>query len=256
MEVFLFGTCVAYVENLLSLCRFFSVRTMKNKVTSTFLFALLVAGGLLAMYFLPVLKVGGYTLRKVDLLSDLRPDPVEEVLADSDSLVLPPVVKPAFVDTCKTGMTCIEDYADSTMRGMSHFYEALSACPTLHRPVRIAYFGDSFIEGDILTADLRAMLQSRFGGCGVGYVPVTSRVAGFRPTVKHTFSGWKTHSVTDSVGFNRRLQDLSNHYVFLLFCFARLHPAFGCTQSGSGYGFVCFCRRQPVTGSYGAGGYT
>lgn len=107
MEVFLFGTCVAYVENLLSLCRFFSVRTMKNKVTSTFLFALLVAGGLLAMYFLPVLKVGGYTLRKVDLLSDLRPDPVEEVLADSDSLVLPPVVKPAFVDTCKTGMTCI-----------------------------------------------------------------------------------------------------------------------------------------------------
>ena len=214
MEVFLFGTCVAYVENLLSLCRFFSVRTMKNKVTSTFLFALLVAGGLLAMYFLPVLKVGGYTLRKVDLLSDLRPDPVEEVLADSDSLVLPPVVKPAFVDTCKTGMTCIEDYADSTMRGMSHFYEALSACPTLHRPVRIAYFGDSFIEGDILTADLRAMLQSRFGGCGVGYVPVTSRVAGFRPTVKHTFSGWKTHSVTDSVGFNRRLQDLSNHYYY------------------------------------------
>ena len=214
MEVFLFGTCVAYVENLLSLCRFFSVRTMKNKVTSTFLFALLVAGGLLAMYFLPVLKVGGYTLRKVDLLSDLRPDPVKEVLADSDSLVLPPVVKPAFVDTCKTGMTCIEDYADSTMRGMSHFYEALSACPTLHRPVRIAYFGDSFIEGDILTADLRAMLQSRFGGCGVGYVPVTSRVAGFRPTVKHTFSGWKTHSVTDSVGFNRRLQDLSNHYYY------------------------------------------
>ena len=214
MEVFLFGTCVAYVENLLSLCRFFSVRTMKNKVTSTFLFALLVAGGLLAMYFLPVLKIGGYTLRKVDLLSDLRPDPVEEVLADSDSLVLPPVVKPAFVDTCKTGMTCIEDYADSTMRGMSHFYEALSACPTLHRPVRIAYFGDSFIEGDILTADLRAMLQSRFGGCGVGYVPVTSRVAGFRPTVKHTFSGWKTHSVTDSVGFNRRLQDLSNHYYY------------------------------------------
>ena len=214
MEVFLFGTCVAYVENLLSLCRFFSVRTMKNKVTSTFLFALLVAGGLLAMYFLPVLKIGGYTLRKVDLLSDLRSDPVEEVLADSDSLVLPPVVKPAFVDTCKTGMTCIEDYADSTMRGMSHFYEALSACPTLHRPVRIAYFGDSFIEGDILTADLRAMLQSRFGGCGVGYVPVTSRVAGFRPTVKHTFSGWKTHSVTDSVGFNRRLQDLSNHYYY------------------------------------------
>ena len=185
---------------------------MKNKVTATFVFALLVTGGLLAMYFLPTLKVDGYTLRKVDLLSDLRPEPVEEVLCDSDSLELLPVVKPVFVDTCKTGMVCIEDYSDSTMRGMSHFYDALARRASSRRPVRIAYFGDSFIEGDILTADLRAMLQSRFGGCGVGYVPVTSRIAGFRPTVRHEFSGWQSHSVTDSIGFNRQLQDLSNHY--------------------------------------------
>lgn len=185
---------------------------MKNKVTATFVFVLLVTGGLLAMYFLPAMKVDGYTLRKVDLLSDLRFDPVEEVLADSDSLALPPIIKPVFVDTCKTGMVCIEDYSDSTMRGMSHFYDALEQSASARRPVRIAYFGDSFIEGDILTSDLRAMLQSRFGGCGVGYVPVTSRVAGFRPTVRHEFSGWQSHSVTDSVGFNHRLQDLSNHY--------------------------------------------
>ncbi len=194
--------------------RFLVRRTMKNKVTATFVFALLVTGGLLAMYFLPAIQIDGYTLRKVDLLSDLRPEPIEEVCSDSDSLAFFPVVKPVFVDTCKTGMTCIEDYADSTMRGMSHFYDALAQCATLNRPVRIAYFGDSFIEGDILTSDLRAMFQSRFGGCGVGYVPITSRVAGFRPTVRHEFSGWKSHSVTDSVGFNRRLQDLSNHYYF------------------------------------------
>ena len=180
---------------------------MKNKVTATFVFALLVTGGLLAMYFLPTLKVDGYTLRKVDLLSDLRPEPVAEVLCDSDSLELLPVVKPVFVDTCKTGMVCIEDYSDST-----HFYDALAQRASSRRPVRIAYFGDSFIEGDILTADLRAMLQSRFGGCGVGYVPITSRIAGFRPTVRHEFSGWQSHSVTDSIGFNRQLQDLSNHY--------------------------------------------
>ena len=159
------------------------------------------------MYFLPALKVDGYTLRKVDLLSDLRPEPVEEVLCDSDSLELLPVVKPVFVDTCKTGMVCIEDYSDSTMRGMSRFYDALAQRASSRRPVRIAYFGDSFIEGDILTADLRAMLQSRFGGCGVGYVPVTSRIAGFRPTVRHEFSGWQSHSVTDSIEFNRQLQD-------------------------------------------------
>lgn len=66
--------------------RFLVRRTMKNKVTATFVFALLVTGGLLAMYFLPAIQIDGYTLRKVDLLSDLRPEPIEEVCSDSDSL--------------------------------------------------------------------------------------------------------------------------------------------------------------------------
>ena len=68
-------------------------------------------------------------------------------------------MKPSFVDTCRAGMTCIEDYSDSTMRGMTRFYQALDELAKAPRPVRIAYFGDSFIEADILTADLREMLQ-------------------------------------------------------------------------------------------------
>ena len=96
--------------------------------------------------------------------------------------------------------------------GMGAFYEALENRASLNRPVRIAYFGDSFIEGDILTADLRTLFQQKFGGRGVGYVPVTSRIAGFRPTVKHTFSGWESHAITDSVAFHRSMQDISNHY--------------------------------------------
>ena len=132
---------------------------MKNKISFTFLFTLLVVVGLLALHYLPPVKVNDKPLRKVDLLADLRPDIVE--VADSDTVLLPPVVKPTFVDTCKTGITCIEDYSDSTMRGMTHFYEALTNRSTLNRPVRIAYFGDSFIEADILTGDLRAMLQNK-----------------------------------------------------------------------------------------------
>ncbi|HMG82078.1 MAG TPA: hypothetical protein VK559_03505 [Ferruginibacter sp.] len=54
--------------------------------------------------------------------------------------------------------------------------------------IRIAYFGDSFIEGDLITQDLRKELQDSFGGCGVGFVPITSIVAGFRQTVTHEFS--------------------------------------------------------------------
>lgn len=78
--------------------------------------------------------------------------------------------------------------------------------------MRIAYFGDSFIEADILTADLRAMLQERYGGCGVGFVTITSPVNGYRPTVRHSFGGWQSHSVTDSVFFDRGKQGVSGHY--------------------------------------------
>ena len=186
---------------------------MKNRVTAVFFLAVCVVTGLLALHFLPSLSVGGKPLRKVDLLSDIRPDKV--VPADTGTVVLPPPpVRPAFVDTCRKGMECIEDYVDSTARGMSRFYEALGECERTGRPVRIAYFGDSFIEADILTGDLRRMFQKRFGGSGVGYVSVTTRIAGFRPTVRQSFEGWESHSITDSVRFDRSMQDMSNRYAF------------------------------------------
>lgn len=179
----------------------------KNFLPYTALLAGLVLVVLLLLYCLPRIEWGGHQLRQVDLLGDVRPLP--SVPADSLLPDLPPV-RPAFVDSCPEGMTCIEDYGDSTGCGMTGFYRALDEVGW--RPVRIAYFGDSFIEGDILTADLRALLQERFGGCGVGYVDITSRVTFFRPTVSHTFSGWESHAWTDSTGFDRQQQGLSGHY--------------------------------------------
>lgn len=59
------------------------------------------------------------------------------------------------------------------------------------KKIRIAYFGDSMVEGDLVTQDLRRMLQDSFGGSGVGFVPITSIVAGFRQTITHSFtSNW------------------------------------------------------------------
>lgn len=185
---------------------------MKNKLHYTFFFSFLVTLGLIALHYLPDLSIWGMRLRKVDLLADVRADENVVDSLSSDSILQLPVVKPAFVDTCKSGVECIQDYSDSTAYGMSHFYQSLSSMKDLKRSVRIAYFGDSFIEGDILTADLRNMLQKEFGGRGVGYVPVTSKFPGFRPTVKHSFSGWTSHNVTDSVGFVKSRQDISNHY--------------------------------------------
>lgn len=186
---------------------------MKNYLKYSLGLTLLVLAGLIVLHWLPGITIDGHTLRRVDLLSDIRP-PVsdEEGTADADSLPPVPKVKPVFVDTCRTGLTCIEDYSDSTLRGMTPFYRALDNVASESRPVRVAVFGDSFIEADIFTADLREMLQKRYGGCGVGFVSITSMTNGFRPTVRHSFGGWSSHAVTDSVYFDPKKQGVSGHY--------------------------------------------
>lgn len=61
--------------------------------------------------------------------------------------------------------------------------------------LRIAYYGDSIIEGDLITGKLRMELQSMHQGSGVGMVGITSIVAGFRQTIKHSFSrNWESIS--------------------------------------------------------------
>lgn len=185
---------------------------MKNYLKYSLGLIVFVMIALIAMHWLPAITIDGHTMRRVDLLSDVRPSKSDMEELDTDSLPPVPAVKSIFVDTCRTGMTCIEDYSDSTLRGMTPFYRALDEVSSKGRLVRIAVFGDSFIEADIFTADLREMLQKRFGGCGVGFVTITSMTNGYRPTVRHTFEGWSSHAVTDSVYFDRRKQGISGHY--------------------------------------------
>lgn len=84
--------------------------------------------------------------------------------------------------------------------GLQHFFAQLRQRGSLHRPIRIAVLGDSFIEGDIFTGALRSALQSRYGGAGVGWMPITSETAGFRQTIRHEFKGWKDHNQLHAKG--------------------------------------------------------
>lgn len=85
----------------------------------------------------------------------------------------------------------IEDYTVGGI-GLSHLRSALANSSS---PARIAVIGDSYIEGDILTMDLRANLQNIYGGSGVGYVPLQSELTGFRVSVSEKCSGWTTHDI-------------------------------------------------------------
>ncbi|MGN0191405.1 MAG: hypothetical protein ACI39U_07090, partial [Candidatus Cryptobacteroides sp.] len=67
--------------------------------------------------------------------------------------------------------------------------------PVESRMVRIAFMGDSFIEGDILTCNLREHLQSDFGGAGVGFVPCQLPFKIYRRTASADGSGWKNYGI-------------------------------------------------------------
>jgi hypothetical protein len=61
--------------------------------------------------------------------------------------------------------------------------------------VRIAYYGDSMTDGDLIVQDVRNNYQERFGGNGVGFVSITSESAASRGSIKAVYSkNWKTQS--------------------------------------------------------------
>lgn len=79
---------------------------------------------------------------------------------------------------------------------LSRFYEKLYQLElTKKGNVRIGYFGDSMNDGDLIVQDVRLALQDKYGGQGVGFVPITSLSAQSRYSVIHKYSSnWKTQT--------------------------------------------------------------
>lgn len=195
---------------------FFNVLMKKNYLHHVLWLVLIILIALLAAYWLPGIDIAGVEMRRVDMLSEITGVDNGDNEADSVNLMLSDSIieahKPEFVDSCRSGMTCIEDYSDDK-RGMSPFYEALRSSKS--RPVRIAVLGDSYIEGDIFTADLRNMLQDTYGGCGVGFVPMSSETSGFRRSVIHKFGGWKEFSaVANHKRYDHNISIISGRYFY------------------------------------------
>jgi len=109
------------------------------------------------------------------------------------------------------GVTPILDYSQGQPGGMYYFYQQLARARQMGRPVRIAYYGDSFIEGDIFTQDLRELLQDQFGGSGVGWVDCASQVHGFRQSVSHSFSGITEYEIVKRP-FSNANQGIAQRY--------------------------------------------
>jgi hypothetical protein len=153
---------------------------------------------LLLLQFVPEKMVDKLNIRKIDILSDIRKDTLD-VAGDAEFVNFPQPPPPKQDIPCPPGMVCFEDYSKNN-NGLDNFFKALDS--KSKKTVRVAFFGDSYIEGDIFSADLRNNLQSEYGGKGVGFVPLSSQIASFRKTVKHSFSGWNSRSIIDSKDYS------------------------------------------------------
>lgn len=203
----------------------------KNNVSIRIaVFTLAVILGIAGLSLVPPFSLFGMEFERVDILSELRPagttlnteedytanfDLLEQELAvaaahicDADTIAEPIPVRyewivskaPAHrakqllssdIAPSNSEVHDFEDFDTLAVTRLDAFIDKLAE----GKSVRIAFMGDSFVEGDILTSDLREELQSRFGGRGVGFVTADIPFSTVRKSVKRSSSNWKTYSV-------------------------------------------------------------
>ena len=212
----------------------------ENYTFNGWIAAAALVGVLVAVSFIPPRTLGGVKIRRANILSDIfdfddtparSPESAvfneEEFQVDMtegaeriDADTLPPRVQTLFEweigrdttlraevlpDTaCTRRIVAIEEYDSLRPDGMRAFYDTVLLA---RRPVRIAVLGDSFIEGDILTADLRERLQETYGGGGTGFAPMASPLTAFRRTVKTVSKGWTSYNIMQRKKTPQTLRD-------------------------------------------------
>lgn len=180
------------------------METNKNYFFQAFLLLIISAGAFIAFKtILPkkLLEQAKLETKNVVidslLLDAIQEDssPVNALVDEKDSLIKKVITYKA---NPKSGVKYAAENFEN-YKGYQHlisFYEKLEKLEaTKIGKIRIAYFGDSMNDGDMIVQDIRRLFQEQFGGQGVGFVNITSESANSRATIKHEFStNWKTQS--------------------------------------------------------------
>lgn len=185
----------------------------------------MIATALVALVVLSLLPWGhvtGHRLKDFSLVSDLHPrqtagfitheeldpdlellDALSEAEDKAEVVDLPlevaaarqelpepePLPDDFVVPTDDSGLVMIEDYSPDKS-GLHRLRLAFDKASSGGK-MRIAMVGDSYIEGDILSQDIRAGLQDAFGGSGVGYLAAYTPFPGYRQSVTQSGDGWE-----------------------------------------------------------------
>ena len=158
---------------------------------------------------------------KVDILSDIKisiipplksgPTPLRYA-SHSDSLAVP---YQAHSDSLSFNQyllpgVIVDFKADTTRPVLPKMMQKLAALNRGEKvKLRIAWFGDSLIEGDLITQTVRELMQNQFSGNrGVGFVSCKSVTAGYRISATARSTGFwldenfKTRSFKDPLFFS------------------------------------------------------
>ncbi len=171
----------------------------QNKKVVTFTFAavfVLLVGSVLAEIYgnqFPLLK-------RVSLISDIIHNPASQPkqtpVAQKPSGPVTPQDKTSFADYT-TPRTIVHFNTEKNIPALPLLMQKLAAAKAgEQKKIRIAWFGDSMIEADLLTQTFRKRMQGYFGGEGVGFVPGKSVSADIRQSVRcKTIGQWKEENL-------------------------------------------------------------
>src|SRR5277367_3693446 len=122
---------------------------------------------------------------------------------DADATVKPQPTRPPEPSRAKVAPSDWPDPVAPDCYGfktsLRHFYEALgrTEAPNSSNVTRVLHYGDSPVTADLITADVRSLLQRRFGNAGHGFLLIAKPWAWYEHRgVSLKASGWTIEAAT------------------------------------------------------------
>lgn len=157
---------------------------MKPYKVLLFIACVMVCLGALCLVLPGCISVGDKTLRwptlaevfdiKNDTVSDAYADLLSDTIVERTDTIIPvDTIVPEKPKPVEVPKVAVDSTTDSRVF-LHSFYAALEQAST--RRVRVLHYGDSQIEEDRMTQQIRDQLQQRYGGAGCGLLPLAQTI--------------------------------------------------------------------------------
>lgn len=150
---------------------------MRPKTIAMFVVScMLLLAGVCAFFPVDGIQIGATELKMTSLTDiiggNTQRDVTEEEEEEATTLTATTLTigEPIVTPDTTISDTIADTHIPSEYNYLTAFYQSL--CQTDSSQVRVVHYGDSQLEGDRMTKELRQALQVRFGGGGVGLIPL------------------------------------------------------------------------------------